>query len=76
MEKLINMKTKKCYEVVAVSEELPQNVRKRLFELGITKGCKIAFLTKNNLAKSGIVRIFGTMVCLDYFILSHIEVKA
>lgn len=74
MKMLIDVKTKNCYTIRRISENLSVDVRKRLIELGIVPGNTIALLTRNKIAKSGIVRIWGSMVCLDYFILSNIEV--
>ena len=75
MKKLIDMKTKNCYTIASVGDNLPAGTKKRLIELGIVPGNKVAFLIKNKIAKSGIVRVWGSMISLDYYILSMIEVE-
>ena len=75
MGKLIDMKPRKCYTIVKIDDNVQGVVKKRLVELGVVGGNKIVLLTKNSLAKSGIVRLLGSMICLDYFLLSSIEVQ-
>jgi len=75
MKTLLEVKINNCYKIVKVNKQLPVPVYKRLTELGITPGNNIALLIKNKIAKSGIVRIWGSMISLDYYILSNIEVE-
>ena len=75
MELLKNVKLNTPFKVVSLSDNLPENVIKRLKELGIVRGSKVWLLKKSNIAKAGIVKVFGSLIALDYFILSNIEVE-
>ena len=75
MELLKNVKLNNPFKVVSLSNNLPENVIKRLKELGIVRGSKVWLLKKSNIAKAGIVKVFGSLIALDYFILSNIEVE-
>ena len=75
MKSLIESKIKSEYKIVKIKDFLSLSVCKRLKELGIVSGSKIFLLYKNNIAKSGIVRVMGSLISLDYNILSSIEVE-
>lgn len=75
MKSLLNVKINNCYKIKEINKDLPIPVYKRLLELGITPGNVVALLVKNKVAKSGIIRVWGSMISLDYYILSCIGVE-
>lgn len=75
MKNLLTINENQIYTIKRLLPDIPILVRKRLMELGFVEGNKVVLLLKNKLAKAGIVRILGTMLSLDYFILSCIEVE-
>ena len=75
MDSLLNLKNNTCAKIVSIDDSLPQNVIKRLKELGFVRGNKVKMLYKNNFAKSGIVAIYSGPISIDYKILQSITVE-
>ena len=75
MKNLLTINENHIYTIKRLSPDIPILVSRRLMELGFVEGNKIVLLLKNKLAKAGIIRLWSTMLSLDYFILSCIEVE-
>ena len=75
MKTLLESSIKNEYRILNIKENLSSVVIKRLKELGIITGNRVILLYKNKISKSGIVRIFSSLISLDYKILSNIEVE-
>ena len=74
MEKLIDAKIDKLYKIKGVFDGTPFKIKRRIFELGFTKGQSIKLLRKSMLKKAYLVEIRGIVLTLRKDIAQQIEI--
>ena len=64
MDKLSKIKMNKSYLLNGFTNSLPLKLKRRLLDLGFTRGEKIVFYNKSLLGKTYLVQIRGVMLSL------------
>lgn len=74
MDNLINAKKEKYYKIKGISEYAPIKIKRRILELGFTRGQSVKVVRKSLLAKSYLVEIRGFTLTIRRDIASFIEI--
>ncbi len=64
MDKLSKIKMNKSYLLNGFTNSLPLKLKRRLLDLGFTRGEKVVFCNKSLLGKTYLVQIRGVMLSL------------
>lgn len=75
MGNLTSAKINKTYIIENISEQTSLKIKRRLLELGFTKGQKIKLLRKSLLGKAYLIEIRGYTLTLKKQIATFIEIK-
>ena len=75
MGNLTSSKINKTYIIEKISELTSLKIKRRLLELGFTKGQKIKLLRKSLLGKAYLIEIRGYTLTLKKQIATFIEIK-
>jgi len=75
MTKLIDGKINKLYSIFGISQNAPHKIKRRILELGFTRGQKIKIIRKSLLGKAYLIELRGFILTIRKDIANFIEIE-